>query len=211
MNAKNVHAEYTINLRNTDHWGIATFSKYPIVNKGKLEFTGSVFNNSCIFTDIKINDDTVRVYNIHLQSINFLKRDYHFMDSVIVKDKNQEIKGSKRILKLLKKAYIKRATQTDMVAEHIKNSPYPVIVCGDFNDPPSSYAYHLLSRNLKDAFRESGSGFGQTYIGGSVPSFRIDYIFHDPKFKAYEFNTIHKRYSDHRPITCLLDLHPKAK
>ncbi len=207
--AKNVHVEYTVNLRGTDHWGIATFSKYPIVHKGKLEFVGRTFNNSCIFTDIKINDDTIRVYNIHLQSINFLKRDYSFMDSLIVKDKDEEIEGSKRILWLLKKAYIKRAKQTDMVAEHIRNSPYPVVVCGDFNDPASSYAYHLLSRNLKDAFCETGRGFGGTYIGNSIPSFRIDYIFHDKKFKAYEYTTIRKRYSDHRPITCLLDLHPE--
>jgi endonuclease/exonuclease/phosphatase family metal-dependent hydrolase len=209
MNAKNYHVEYTINLRKSDHWGMVTFSKYPIVNKGKLEFGGKYSNNSCIFTDIKINDDTVRVYNIHLQSINFMKKDYSFMDSLIDKDQDAQIEGSKRILWLLKKAYIKRAKQTDMVAEHIKNSPYPVIVCGDFNDPPSSYAYHILSHNLKDAFRETGRGFGQTFIGGSVPSFRIDYILHDKKFKAYEFNTIHKAYSDHYPITCLLDLHPE--
>ena len=208
MNAKNAHVEYTISLRNTDHWGIATFTKYPIVNKGSIQFPGRVFNNSCIYTDIKIHDDTIRVYNIHLQSINFLKKDYYFMDSIIVKDKDEEIKGSKRILKLLKNAYIKRAKQIDQVADHIKNSPYPVIICGDFNDPPSSYAYHILSHNLNDAFRESGRGTGQTYIGGTVPSFRIDYIFHDKKFHAYQFTTLNKRYSDHRPITTLLDLHP---
>jgi endonuclease/exonuclease/phosphatase family metal-dependent hydrolase len=209
MNAKNYHVEYTINLRKSDHWGMATFSKYPIVNKGKLEFGGKYSNNSCIYSDIKINDDTIRVYNIHLQSINFMKKDYSFMDSLIDKDQDAQIEGSKRILWLLKKAYIKRAKQTDMVAEHISHSPYPVIVCGDFNDPPSSYAYHILSHNLKDAFRETGRGFGQTFIGGSVPSFRIDYILHDKKFKAYQFTTIHKPYSDHYPITCLLDLHPE--
>jgi endonuclease/exonuclease/phosphatase family metal-dependent hydrolase len=211
MNAKNYHVEYTINLRKSDHWGMATFSKYPIVNKGKIEFGGKYSNNSCIYSDIKINEDTIRVYNIHLQSINFLKKDYSFMDSLIDKDQDAQIKGSKRILKLLRNAYIKRAKQTDMVAEHIRNSPYPVIVCGDFNDPPSSYAYHILSHHLKDAFCESGWGYGQTYIGGSVPSFRIDYILHDKKFKAYEFTTIHKAYSDHYPITCLMDLNPDKK
>ena len=152
MKAKYYLAEYTISLRDTDFFGIATFSKYPIVNQGKLDFGGRYSNNSCIFTDLKINDDTLRVYNIHLQSINFMKKDYYFMDSLIVKDKDEEIKGSKRILKLLKKAYIKRAKQTDMVAEHIRNSPYPVLVCGDFNDPASSYAYHILSHNLNQAF-----------------------------------------------------------
>ncbi len=207
MKAKNFHVEYTINI-NANHWGLATFSKYPIVNKGKFNFGGRYSNNSCIYSDIKINDDTVRVYNIHLQSINFMKKDYSFMDSLIVKDKDEEIKGSKRILRLLKNAYIKRAKQTDLVAEHIRNSAYPVIVCGDFNDPPSSYAYHILSNKLIDAFRESGRGFGQTYIGGSVPSFRIDFILHDKKFKTYDFNTVHQYYSDHFPITCLMDMSP---
>ena len=210
MKANNMHVEYTINLRKSDHWGIGTFSKYPIVNKGKFDFGGKFSNNTCIYSDIKINEDTIRVYNIHLQSINFLKKDYSFMDSLMVKDKDEEIKGTKRILRLLKAAYTKRATQTDMVAEHIKNSPYPVIVCGDFNDSPSSYSYHVLSNNLNDAFRETGRGFGQTFCGeSSVPSFRIDYILHDKKFKAYEFMTIHKQLSDHYPITCLVDLEPK--
>jgi endonuclease/exonuclease/phosphatase family metal-dependent hydrolase len=87
----------------------------------------------------------------------------------------------------------------------IEQSPYPVIICGDFNDTPSSYTYHQLSEGLIDAFKESGNGIGHTY-GGALPSFRIDYILHDERFKSTRFNTIRSKFSDHYPITTSLKL-----
>lgn len=201
------HIETTTKMHKDDLFGIATFSRYPIVNKGKITFAQG--QNECIFSDIIIHDDTVRVFNMHLESIRFDNADYKFVENIQKESKSVDIdKGSKKILKRLKSAFIKRAVQSDTVAEYIRKSPYPVIVCGDFNDPPSSYTYHVISNNLKDAFVESGYGFGKTYIG-SFPSFRIDYILHDKKFKAVQYRTIKQKLSDHFPISCLIELKTK--
>lgn len=201
--AKNIHVEYTSTLNTKNKYGVAIFSVYPIVANGKIIFDIKS-NNVCIYSDIKINEDTVRIYNVHFQSIHFGYDDYKFVDDIMNNKETEELKKSKNILKRIKLAFIKRSSQTELVAEHIAESPYPVIVCGDFNDPPASYTYHTISKNLKDAFIESGNGFGRSYVG-KFPSFRIDYILHSAHYKAYNFTTIREELSDHFPVTCFLE------
>lgn len=195
--------EFTLTLRKKHHWGIATYSKFNIVGSGHVNFREKS-NNICIYSDIIINDDTVRVYNMHLQSIHLLKEDYKFIDA-LGKDSVDvdEYKGSRKIAGRLKRAFIKRAEQVDSVARSIKKSPYPVIVCGDFNDTPASYTYQTMSNNLSDAFVEAGKGWGKTYIG-IFPSYRIDYILHSNTFEAYQYITHQEKLSDHYAISCVL-------
>jgi endonuclease/exonuclease/phosphatase family metal-dependent hydrolase len=203
-NFKYCHIEYTSSARLNQHFGIATFSNYPIINKGKIDF-GYKGNNVCIYSDILIGKDTVRVYNMHLQSIAFSLDDYKYVDELQKDVEAEDMEHSKNILKRLKRAFIKRSRQADLIQLSITSSPYPVIVCGDFNDTPASYTYNTISKNLNDAFVESGNGFGKSYIG-TFPSFRIDYILHNSRFKAYNFKTIREELSDHFPVTCYLEI-----
>jgi len=201
-NAKYAHAEYSFNDKHKQHFGIATFTRFPIVNKGKIHFP-TKNNNLCIYTDIKVGNDTIRIYNMHLQSIAFSKSDYKYAEDLKNNVDAEDIENSKNILRRLKRAFIKRAKQADLIHESISKCKYPIIVCGDFNDTPSSYSYNTICKSLKDAFVESGSGTGQSYIG-AFPSFRIDYILHSPKFNSYQFTTIKQELSDHYPITTYL-------
>lgn len=198
------HIEDMGTFSKNEKCGIATFSKFPIINKGKISF-GAKENNVCIYSDIIINDDTIRVYNIHMASIAFAPKDYKFIDDIAENKETDEVEGSKGILKRLKKAFLKRTKQAEQVAEHIKECPYKLIICGDFNDTPSSYAYKTVAKNLSDAFTESGNGLGKSYIG-KFPSFRIDYILHSKELKPYEFITHSEKLSDHRAISCLFEV-----
>ena len=200
ITSKNYHVAYTTTMRGKDHWGIATFTKYPIIKKGKIEFNTQT-NNSCIYTDILINKDTVRIYNMHLQSISFSKANYKFINEVNddTTDVKNEMEKSKSILRRMKRAFVKRAIQADGIALHIASCRYKVIVCGDFNDTPASYVYHTIRGNLKDAFIESGSGFEQTYAG-MFPKFRIDYILHSKEFKSKQYHHLSETVTDHYPI-----------
>jgi endonuclease/exonuclease/phosphatase family metal-dependent hydrolase len=196
-----VHTFYTHHRKGHEHWGLATFSRYPIINKGSiLKIKGG--NNACIYTDLRAGLDTIRVYNMHLQSIHLKKEDYDFV-SHFEEEENEEakIRGGRRILSRVKQAFIKRASQCDSIAANFDECKYPKIVCGDFNDPPVSYTYHRLSAGLMDAFRESGSGFGTTYHG-LFPAYRIDYILHSEELRSADFLTIKEPWSDHYPVVC---------
>ena len=202
LNTKYAHIEYTTTMRKYDHWGIATFTKYPIIKKGSIDFY-TRWNNACIYTDVLINRDTVRIYNMHLASIHFGKKDYKYIDDVIQQKETEDIENSKNILRLLKRGFLIRSKQAAIVAEHIKSCNYKVIVCGDFNDTPTSFAYKKVKGNLIDSFKESGSGLSSTYAG-RIPGMRIDYIMHDESIISYNYKRQTTKLTDHYPIsTCL--------
>jgi len=204
LNTDYYHSEFTTTLREFDHWGVATFSKYPIINQGKIIFN-TRSNNICIFSDIVIHHDTLRVYNVHLQSVMFSKRDNKFLDDLISEgDAEDEMANSKNILRRLKRAFVKRTKQVDMIVAHLKTCRYPMIICGDFNETAASYSYQKLARNLKDAFVEKGFGYGKTYAG-KWPQFRIDYILHDPYLNCSKYQRSEETYTDHYPITAWFD------
>lgn len=202
LNAKNYHVEYTYHRKGIHHWGIITFSKYPIVNKGTVEFS-SKSQNICIYTDLMVNDQKVRVYNAHLASIKLDKRDYKTIQDIHQNEYSDNFNEELLMIEKIKYGFEERALQADSMRKHIDNSPFPTIVCGDFNDTPTSYAYQKIKGELNDAFKTSGFGMGRTYIG-DFPSFRIDYIFYSNAFNNHEFTTHSEKLSDHHPISTTL-------
>jgi endonuclease/exonuclease/phosphatase family metal-dependent hydrolase len=195
---KNSHVSYTSRLNRKSNVGIATFTSFPIVGKGKVSLAQD--DNFCIYTDILINNDTVRVLNIHLESIHLGHDDYYLLEN-FEKNDSINVDGIKSIFYKFKKSYKKRALQVIPIAKHIKECKYPIILCGDFNDTPVSYVYQQLSNKLDDAFRQSGNGIGYTFVN-RYRTFRIDYILHSSVLKSFDFKVTHLRYSDHYPIEC---------
>lgn len=196
------HERYSHKMSGRQNYGICMLSKYPIIAKGDVMFESSGnSDNYCIFADIVKGKDTLRVYNVHLQSIHLQKDDYAIFDD----DGNQqsgEQKSSLRMLvRKLRIAYPSRAEQAIRVTEHMESSPYPVVVMGDFNDTPMSYVYNRFDGKMTDAFRESASGIGVTYAG-KVPAGRIDYIFHTEDLRARGFRVQKKVFSDHLAVSC---------
>jgi endonuclease/exonuclease/phosphatase family metal-dependent hydrolase len=189
----------TTTLRNTDRWGIVVFSKYKIENKTEIEFENKRTENSALFCDISLPTKTVRVFNMHLQSIHLANKDYKYLDKINI-DTDEEVEKGVNIIRKLKRAFIKRANQADNVAKAIAASPYPTIVCGDFNDLPSSYSYHTIKSNLKDAFIEAGFGLGTTYAK-NIPGVRIDYVLVDKSIHVSSFKILPFKFSDHYAIS----------
>ncbi len=187
-------------------FGIATYSKYPIIKKSRIPFNSS--SNAAMYTDILFQRDTFRIFNVHLQSIQFQEENYAFLDTARLTYNTEQIREIRAIGSRLKTAFVLRARQSRMIAAYMKDSPYPVIVIGDFNDTPQSFAYHQITKGLSDAFRKSGNGFGNTYAG-ELPSFRIDYILYSDPLMAYQFRRTKIDYSDHFPISAWLFLPPE--
>jgi len=186
--------------------GQLTMTSFPIINMGEIRFKNS--GNMIIFTDMLINADTIRVYNCHLQSYRLREAEINAIDSI---NFNNQPKTKEKMMELslkFKIALIKRAEQAATLREHLNQCPYPVIVCGDFNDTPVSFAYRTVKGDLEDSFTQSGKGTANTY-NGKLPSFRIDYIFYSPFFTSFNFEVSSLNHSDHFPISC--DLFPVEK
>ena len=203
------HTEYGITLRKTDHWGLATFSKYPIVGGGKVFYVQNK-SNFGMYSDILIDSDTIRVYNVHFQSNHFKEEDYVFLENPDSGSNERILNGAHNIVSRLKRASIRRSLQVDELYADLQTCKYPYIICGDFNDPPFSYTYESISKNLKDAFVEKGKGFGLTYTESFAP-YRIDYILHQKEFDTYKFDIIKSNLSDHYPIVAWLEYKKKLK
>lgn len=180
------------------HFGIITFSKLPVVNKETVKFYPYDYNSIFQYTDAVNGADTVRVFNIHLQSLKFSADNLKYIDDPEINDES-DIKKSRSVVGKLKRGFLKRKEQADRIRTEIDKSPYPVIVCGDFNDVPNSYAYNTIGSGLQNTFAEKGSGIGRTFSGIS-PTLRIDNIFVPEKFTVLQFTRINKKLSDHFPI-----------
>ncbi len=198
------HIDYKVNKHNYN-LGIATFSKYPIINKKRIEYTS--YANISIYSDIDIKGKIIRLVNNHLES-NRLTENDKAMPIRLRDDFNAEtLTGiTLQFSRKLGTAYKLRGNQADAVTHVIATSPYKVIVCGDFNDVPSSYAYSQVKGKLKDAFSEIGTGFGCTF-NDKYYHFRIDYVLYDSTaFTPMIFKVDNVNYSDHRPLLCELNI-----
>lgn len=175
-------------------FGMAIFSKHKIIRTGQLLFREKS-SNQIIYADLLYGEDTVRLYNMHLQSMS--------IDENEVLTASMDKQHRNKLMQILvryKNASIQRSKQIDALTEHIQKSPYPVMVCGDLNEMPYGYAYEQLSDLLHNGFQKAGSGLGGTY-NGRLSFLRIDNIFYSPFFKIKNFDVIREiKYSDHYPL-----------
>jgi len=139
-----------------------------------------------------------------LQSLKFTKANLSYLDNASL-NSDSNITESKSIISKIKTGFIKRSVQANFIKDEINHSPYPVIVCGDFNDVPNSYSYETIGEGLQNAFVQKGVGIARTFSTIS-PTLRIDNIFADKDFTITQFTRVKKLLSDHFPI--IVDLIP---
>ena len=176
-----------------NRFGQAIFSNYEIINSGSLDFKKT--GNNAIFADIIIKKDTIRVYNLHLQSFRILKDQENF---------GQE--NSDKLLKRFQNTFKEQEEQAEIFLAHQKKCNYKTIICSDLNNTAFSWVYKKLKESKNDAFEEAGEGFGKTF---NYPyPLRIDFILADKDFKINYFKTYNEKNSDHSPIMARINLKP---
>ncbi|WP_323756710.1 endonuclease/exonuclease/phosphatase family protein [Roseivirga sp.] len=169
----------------------AIFSKYPILNRGV--FYEKQTTNNILFADLKIGKDTLRVYNVHLQSMGI------DVDQEVI-DQGEFEKKYEKVRRKFQDGSVRRAAQINDLLEHAKECRYPILIAGDFNDIPYGYNYFKVSRKFNNAFEDAGNGFGFTY-NGKLPFLRIDNQFYNNQLKVLDFTTLNEiDYSDHFPV-----------
>lgn len=178
--------------------GQAIFSKYRIIDEGEIALPSS--DNNVVYADIVKGEDTIRVYSIHLQSVN-ISPDINEIDE----------SKSKMIFNRLSEAFKAQQIQSELIQAHMQDFKGHKIICGDMNNTAFSYVYKNIIGDMNDAFVEAGKGFGQTYNYRYYPA-RIDYILVDDVFEVKEFTTFKDfKNSDHFPIMARLNFTQKGK
>lgn len=187
--------------------GVIIFSRYPILDTLRIRYSGPdslKAAESLIHTDIEVNGQRVRVFATHLQSLRFDGNDYTVIRT-ITKGENNAMNKSKGVLKKFRMAYSLRSKQAELVRREMDESPYPAILCGDFNDLPNSFTYSKVKGDCTDAFLASGFGIGRSFASLS-PTLRIDYIMADKRLDVLQFKKTKLYYSDHYPLVADIKL-----
>ncbi len=177
---------------------VLIFSRFPILNSGKLD--SIKIGNGCNFADLQISNQKIRFFGLHLTSnkVSGMADDLAKKGEITDDDSWLEVG---RMLKRVRRTGIIHTREAEYIASNIQRSPYPVIVCGDFNEIPVSYAYETLSKDLSDAFQQAAFGFSSTY-NGNIPALKIDNILMSPSIEAQRCKIHHNvRFSDHYPMT----------
>lgn len=181
--------------------GCIIFSKYPIIKNSKIKYPVA---ESLIYADIVKDADTFRIFNTHLQSFKFKQADYSDIEKIKEQD-DETLKASKNIIRKMRLAFKRRGVQAGIVRRELDQSPYPSVICGDFNDVPNSYTYFHIRGKRQDAFLKGGFGIGRTFIA-LASTLRIDYILPDPVFNIRLFDMIDEGLSDHIMLVADLQL-----
>jgi endonuclease/exonuclease/phosphatase family metal-dependent hydrolase len=166
--------------------GLAIFSKFKFVNSG-IVWQDPQSLNATIFADLQHGKKIIRVYNVHLSSMSLKALPNGWREKIFY------------LFEQLKTGSIKRSKQIDLIAAHMKASPYPYLICGDFNETPYSYVYSKMRRELTNAFEKRGRGFGFT-LNQKPYYLRIDHQFFSSPIKLQKY-TVDKsmNISDHFP------------
>ena len=196
-------------FKNQHKWGengLATFSRYPIINKKKIDYQSNY--NISIYSDVVIENDTIRVINNHLESNKFNQADHKIAQKLMDSDNSKEeiITAGKRLSDRLVTG-AKQRTQQIGAVRIAKNTHHKIIVVGDFNDVPLSYTYNKICGDLQDAYAKGGQwGYHWTY-NKSAMLFAIDHILVDEEFEVIS-SKVHRemKLSDHYPMSCTIQL-----
>lgn len=181
---------------------LGIYSKYPFTNKGSMDIGNQA--NGCLYVDVTVNKQTIRIYNVHLQSNKVSEAASKLRKEGDLQEKETWI-GFKDMLGKVKRSAVIRSEQAKRIIAHLKKSKHPVVLGGDFNDTPLSYTYQLFAKVLKDGFKERAMGIGTTY-NGTIPLLRIDYVWTDEDFQINSHDIIRANFSDHYPVISSIQL-----
>lgn len=179
---------------------VAVLSKWPIARKEVI--CHSVGNGAAAFYVVPRHADTIIVVNAHLESMHLeLKERANFSKMVHNLEAADTIRGKFTIIRKIAHGGAIRACQADTLAQFIEhNRNRKLILMGDFNDTPVSYAHHTVCSRLTDCYRATANGLGRSFNRNAM-YVRIDHLFCSSHFKPYAVSVDQGvPFSDHYPL-----------
>ena len=177
-------------------------SKYPIVDKGLLEF--DVYDRRhrpAAWFVIEFAGEEIVVYNVHMHTPR---------DQLRAMRRGAFLRGLWPVspaAKSYQRWWNRQIEIARLLREHIEAESRPVIVVGDFNTPDHGYIYRQFRGPLQDAHEKAGQGFGWTFPGKTRnplslfgPWLRIDHQFADRSWRVLACHAESGRKSQHLAV-----------
>ncbi len=179
--------------------GNVIFSKYPMAKVAEDSGFGKE-NTYGVMVSVDAGErGKFHLANVHLLSYMITDSEIDILTNTSERQDNLDTIG-KKVLHKLKYAFKKRSEELQTVLKGMPPIEGPVIVCGDFNEPPLSYNYQQMQKaGFVDTFIKAGFGIKPTYAG-KLPLLRIDYIWAKDGVKPLRFKRHKIKVSDHYPI-----------
>lgn len=205
IDSVNIYYPYHVIYSQRRDMQLVLFSKYPIIDSKIISFQGSA--NCAMMANLNISGRKLSLFNVHLQTTNFNQSQ---AEMTILRDLgigNPDGKDAfDAVMQRVANNSITRTQQVDLVRSQIQEySENMIVVCGDFNDTPASYAYRQMKHGLSDAFQSAGSGYSYTF-NDLFKLFRMDYVMHSKELRGVKYDSPKLRFSDHNPVTIELAL-----
>ena len=197
--AKSIELPYIYYNRKSNYAGNVIFSKFPLTKVS--EDTGFGKENTYgVMVEVDAGEKGhFYLANVHLLSYTITDNEIDVLTSSSEMPNKIDTIG-KSVLHKLSYAFQRRSKEMKEVLEGMPVVDEPVLVCGDFNEPPLSYNYHQMQKaGFIDTFTKVGRGIKPTYAG-KLPLLRIDYIWANDKVTLYNFERFRVKASDHYPI-----------
>jgi len=196
--AKDVGFQYIYYNRKNNYGGNVIFSKYPLAKVDEDSGFGKG-NTYGVMVSVDAGDKgKFHVANVHLLSYMITDKEIDILTNTSERQHLDTI--GKKVLHKLSYAFQLRSEELQSVLEGMPPVGGPIIVCGDFNEPPLSYNYRQMQKaGFVDTFTKVGFGIKPTYAG-KLPLLRIDYIWANDGVKPLDFKRHKYKASDHYPI-----------
>lgn len=179
---------------------LAIFSRFP-AKLVKSESASSWMKVYDLY-ELQVYGRRLSIINVHLASYMLTGKERKVVTDIhgvrSARNSVREFKGS--IIGKLKESFRARAKDAKVVRNAVNSVTGPLIVCGDFNDVPSSWAYRVIcGKDLHDAYRETGLGMMVTYnLHGFY--FHIDQVLYRGPLRALSVEKGDIDSSDHFPL-----------
>ncbi len=192
-----------VGTKNMNALGI--YTRFPIIRKERISYDSEGNGSVAFFLDV--DGDTVIVINNHLETTHLSPDDRRMYKDMLKGEVERDTvrEESKKLIHKLGESAAIRAPQADAVHKYVEDhAGCSVILCGDFNDNPISYARRTVALGLTDCYVTTGRGVGVSYNQKGF-FVRIDNMMCSGDFEPYNCKVDNKiDASDHYPIYCWL-------
>lgn len=189
--------------RKKHFFDVGILSKYPFTEVSSPALASDSLSYFIKAWDVDAPGGNVRIVNMHLSSLRFTGNDSRVIETInIPSDRKNRIKS---VARKLDTGFHSHARQSQAIRDLIDETAGDVIVMGDMNDTPGSFAYRTVcGDDLRDAWADAG--FGPIYTFHAHHLYvKIDHIFYRGDFKLLSCRRDKKGESDHYPLVAIFE------